>query len=422
MDETLKALEKYNFWQGSIPKLGYIRNDYTDKIIEFSGNNLIKVLVGQRRSGKSYILRQTAARLIENGIDKRNIIFINREFSEFSFLKTYQDLEKLITIYKTAIQPKGKIYLFLDEVQNIDQWEIIINSLSQDYVDEYEIFITGSNSKMLSGELATLLSGRYIQMEIFPFSYKEFIGITNKERSKNSFLEYLSSGGLPELFQLSSDEIKKNYVSALKDTILLRDIIFRNNIKEGRLLEDVFAYLVNTASNLVSIRNIANYFKFNVHKTSYDTIANYIHFIQETYLIHRVERYNIRGKDIISGNAKYYVNDLSFSNYLYRGFAYGVGYMLENLIYLELRRKGYQVYVGSIAGKEVDFVAHKDDKKMYIQSAYLLIDKATIDREYNSLEQINDNFEKLVVSMDEVAMPSKDGIKHIQAWNLDMAL
>lgn len=305
-------------------------------------------MVGQRRSGKSYILRQTAARLIENGIDKRNILFINREFSEFSFLKTYQDLEKLITIYKTAIQPKGKIYLFLDEVQNIDQWEIIINSLSQDYVDEYEIFITGSNSKMLSGELATLLSGRYIQMEIFPFSYKEFIGITNKERSKNSFLEYLSSGGLPELFQLSSDEIKKNYVSALKDTILLRDIIFRNNIKEGRLLEDVFAYLVNTASNLVSIRNIANYFKSNVHKTSYDTIANYIHFIQETYLIHRVERYNIRGKDIISGNAKYYVNDLSFSNYLYRGFAYGVGYMLENLIYLELRRKGYQVYVGSI--------------------------------------------------------------------------
>ena len=210
----------------------------------------------------------------------------------------------------------------------------------------------------------------------------------------------------------------RNYVSAIKDTVLLRDIIQRNNIREPKLLEDIFAYLVNNASNLISITNIVKYFKGQGRKVSYDAISNYIRYIEETFLIHRCERYDIKGKDILSGNTKFYINDLAYKNYLYSGFGYGFGYLLENLIYLELRRAGFDVYVGTLRNKEVDFVARKADRVIYVQSTYMLIDETTIEREYSALEAIGDNFEKIVVSLDDIALPLKGGIKHIRAWEL----
>lgn len=226
----------------------------------------------------------------------------------------------------------------------------------------------------------------------------------------------MQTGGLPELVNLNGDETKRNYVSALKDTILLKDIIHRHQIKDVRLLEDIFVYLVNNASNLISITSITNWFKSKGRKTSYDTIANYIEYIENAYLIHKTERYNIKGKEIVSGNYKFYVNDLSFKNYLYKGFGYGVGYMLENLVYLELLRSGYDVYVGNVKDKEVDFVALKDDDVLYVQSTYMLIDEQTITREYSALKAINDNYRKIVVSLDDVKLPSQEGIEHVLAW------
>ena len=423
MDERFDILKKYNFWAGNRPPVGYIRTEYTDKIYSYSGKNrLIKVLVGQRRVGKSYILRQVALHLIEDGVDSKNIFFVNCEFSEFGFIKNYKDLDDLVKLYRKEIKPQGRIYIFIDEVQNVKEWERIINSYSQDYIDEYEVFISGSNSKMLSGELATLLSGRYVCFEILPFSFTEYIGITEKLQTKQSYEEYMASGGLPELFVLPEPELKRNYISAVKDTVLLRDIIQRHSIKDARLLEDVFVYLVNNASNLLSISNIANFFKSNGRKTSYDTVASYIGYIEDAYLVHRTERYNIRGKETIAGNCKYYVNDLSFNNYLYQGFGYGAGYQLENLIYLELIRQGFDVYVGSIKGKEVDFVAIKGDRTIYIQVALMLVDKQTIEREYSALELIEDNYEKIVVSLDSTTLFSRGGIRHIQAWNLNNQL
>ncbi|MDR3127635.1 MAG: ATP-binding protein [Tannerellaceae bacterium] len=418
MDERFEVLKNYNLWSGKRPSLGFIRPEYTDKINAYRGNRLIKVLVGQRRVGKSFILRQLASKLVESGVNKKNIFFVNRELAAFDFLKTYKDLDDLFKLYKARIKPQGRIYLFIDEIQNIEGWEHVINSYSQDYIDEYEVFISGSNSKMLSGELATLLSGRYVSFEIFPFSFKEYTGITRKEQTKQSFLEYMGSGGMPELFMLPEPELKRNYISAVKDTVLLRDIIQRHNIKDARLLEDIFVYLVNNASNLLSVRNISNFFKGNGRKTSYDTIASYIGYIEDAYLVHRVERYNIKGKETIAGNCKYYVNDLTFSNYLYQGFGYGSGYMLENLVYLELARHGFDIYTGSIKDKEVDFVAIKGDRILYLQSAFMLIERETIEREYSALEAIDDNYEKIVVSLDEIALPSKGGIRHIQAWKL----
>lgn len=419
MNETIAALRKYNFWNSNTIDLGYLRTDYTEKITDYIGNRLIKVLVGQRRAGKSFILRQIVKHLITKGISPNNTLIINKEFSDFDFLSSYKELDHLIKLYKSELNPLGKIYIFIDEIQYIIGWERIVNSYSQDYVDDYELFISGSNSRMLSNELATLLSGRYVKFEIFPFSYKEYLGITDGKKSKQTYIEYLETGGLPELFMLSKQETKRNYVSALKDTVLLRDIIQRHSIREPRLLEDIFVYLVNNASNLISVSNIFKYYKGLGRKTSYDIIANYISYIENAFLIHRCERFNIRGKEIIAGNVKFYVNDLSFKNYLYPGFGYGFGYLVENLIYLELLRAGFEVYTGSIKDKEVDFVASKADRVIYVQCAYLLAEPETILREYMSLEAISDNYEKYIVSLDDLTFPSNKGIRHIQAWNFN---
>jgi len=418
MEEYFATLDKYNFWNGHVPELGFSRKEYTDKIVDYTGNKLVKVLVGQRRTGKSYILRQIANRLIESGVNPQNIFYINKEFTEFDFLTDYKDLESLLKQYKDRLKPEGKVWLFIDEIQNILGWEHFVNSHSQNFVESYEIFISGSNSKMLSGELATLLSGRYVEFEIFPFSFIEYTGITKKESVKQSFIDYMESGALPELFVLPNDETKRNYISAIKDTVLLRDIIQRHNIKDPKLLEDLFVYLINNASNLVSITNMVNYFKSRGRKTTYDTVSNYIGYIENTYLVHRAERYDIRGKETISGNCKYYINDLSFKNYLYPGFSYGIGYKLENLVYLELRRAGFEVYVGTMRDKEVDFVAKKGDRLIYVQSSYLLADEQTIRREYTPLEAIHDHYEKVVVSLDDITLPSNNGIRHLQAWRL----
>lgn len=422
MDEYIKSLEKYNFWNGNVPELGFLRKNYTDKIIDYTGNKLVKVLIGQRRAGKSYILRQIVRKLIQSNINPQNIFFINKEFTDFDFVRDYRELESLVKLYREKLNPQGKVWLFIDEIQNVHGWEHFVNSYSQNFAESYEIFISGSNSNMLSGELATLLSGRYVNFEIFPFSFEEYAGITQKEISKQTYIDYMESGALPELFVLPNDETKRNYISAIKDTVLLRDIIQRHNIKDPKLLEDIFIYLINNASNLISINSIVNYFKSNGRKTTYDTVANYIGYIEDTFLIHKVERYDIRGKETISGNYKYYANDLSFKNYLYPGFGYGIGYKVENLVYLELRRAGYEIYVGAMRDKEVDFVAKKGDRLIYLQATYMLVDEQTIQREYASLEAIPDNYEKIVVSLDDVALPSNKGIQHIQAWKLHRVL
>jgi predicted AAA+ superfamily ATPase len=419
MNEYFRTLKKYNFWDGKPIHVGYIREEYKQKILSYTNNRLIKVLVGQRRTGKSYLLRQIALHLIETGVSPANILFINREFSDFDFLVQHEDLNKLIKLYLEEKSPTGKVYLFIDEIQSISGWEKVVNSYSQDYTIDCELFISGSNSEMLSTELATLLSGRYISVEIYPFSYTEYLGITEQSRGRQSYQAYITTGGLPELFSLLHDETRRNYVSSIRDTVFLRDIIQRHHIREPGLLEELFVFLINNASNLISFTGIVKYYKGMGRKISYDLISDYIHYIENAFLIHRCDRYNIKGKETIGGNSKYYANDLSYRNYLYSGFGYGFGYQVENSIYLELKRAGYAVYCGNIYNREVDFVAKRSDRLIYIQSCYLLSDEETVKREYASLESINDNYEKYVVSLDDMLLPSNKGIKHIQAWNLD---
>lgn len=418
----LTPIRKYNFWDENLIDLGYPRTFYTDKIGQYVDNKLIKVLVGQRRAGKSYILRQIASQLIANGTCPNNILYINKEYLEFSDILDYQDLENLFQQYKKDLNPQGKVFLFIDEIQGIEEWERFVNSHSQDFAEPCEIFISGSNSSLLSGELATLLSGRYVAFEILPFSFSEFCGITQKEPNRESYIDFLQTGALPELFNLPNDEMKQNYVSSIKDTVMLRDIVARYKVKDVKLLDDLFVYLVNNASNIISIANIVNFFKSRNRKTNYETLSNYISHLESTFLVHKVERYNIKGKETISANNKYYLNDLCYHNYLYSGFGYGMGYLLENAVYLSLRRAGYQIYVGTNKEAEVDFVAIKGSKRLYFQVTLQLTEQETIEREYRSLLSIEDNFKKYVVSLDDFKLPTNEGIDHISAWKLDTIL
>lgn len=422
MKEYFNAVRKFNFWEGNVPQIGFLRESYLQRIQLFANNKLVKVIVGQRRTGKSYILRQIAQSFLNKGVKANQLFYLNKEYIAFDVIKDYVDLDKLIQFYRKELKPKGKIYLFLDEIQNIKGWERLVNSYSQDFTTEYEIYISGSNSNMLAGELATLLSGRYVSFEIFPFSYPEFLAINNFSSSRNNYLHYLQSGGLPELFILPNEETKRHYIASVKDTVLLRDIIQKNAIKDPKLLEDVFVFMINNASNLMSINNIANYLKSNGRKTTFDTVSNYIGFIEDTFLIHKAERFDIKGKETIAGNAKFYANDLSYKNYLYSGFGYGIGNLLENLIYLALKRSDFDVFVGVLPNKEVDFVAKKANQTIYVQSAFSIADENTNQREYASLQAIKDNYPKIVVSLDDFILPTNKGILHVQAWNFDKFL
>ena len=335
MDERLNILSRYNIWGLNAIDFGFARPEYTNKIEDYVGNRLVKVLIGQRRTGKSYLMRQLLKYLVDNGVDPKNTLMINRELTAFEFLKTYKDLEDLVNLYKKELHPSGRIYIFIDEIQLIADWEKAVNSYSQDYVSEYELFISGSNSKLLSGELATLLSGRYVEFIIYPLSYMEYLEVENLELGRESYGAYLNTGGLPELFSLPDKlEIRQNYMASVRDSVLLKDIIQRHQIRDPKLLDDIFSFLVNNASNLVSVSGIVNYFKGKNRKTSYDAVSAYIGYIEDSFLIHRCERYDVKGKDVLAGTAKYYMNDLAYKNFLYTGFAYGIGYKLENLVVL----------------------------------------------------------------------------------------
>lgn len=422
MENVFDALRQYNYWGGEPIDMGFTRRTYLERIMPFVGNRLVKVLVGQRRAGKSYLLRQIAKQLIDNGAKPENTFMLNKDLLAFDGVRDCHDLTELFERYRCELKPEGKVYIFIDEVQNISEWERFANSYSQDFTHDYELFLTGSNSKMLSGELASLLSGRYVEIEVFPFSFAEFCGMTGKEENRQSYIEYMQQGGMPEMLKLTGDEVRRNYVMALKDTILLRDIIQRESIKDPRLLEDLFVYLVNNTSTLFSINSLMKFYKGKGRMVSYEKLSQYLTYMSDAYLLHRTDRYNIRGKETIAGVCKYYANDLAFRNYLFQGTAHGVGYELENLVYLQLRRCGFTVYVGDSQGLEVDFVAMKGDRTVYLQATYMLADEETVRREYASLQSIADHYEKYVVSLDDLQLPSREGIRHIRAWELERRL
>jgi hypothetical protein len=421
MQTIFEKVAAYNVWDGKSYNIGYERSEYLNTITSYLGNKLIKVLVGQRRVGKSYVLRQIINYLTSiRGVNPQNIFYLNKEYTAFDEIKTSTDLETLFNYYRQQFNLTGKIYLFLDEVQNIQNWETFANSYSQDFTADYELFVTGSNSNMLSGELASMLSGRYVEFEIFPFSIFEFAGIKNQAVNKEIFLEYMQTSGLPEMFNFEELELHRHYTESLRNTIVLRDIVGRHNIKDLSLLEDVFKFLSVNIGNLTSFSSIVNYFKSKQKKTNYETISSYVGYLKDTFIIHQAERYNLRRKQLLGGECKYYLNDLSFKNYLLGNYPSDVGNNLENYVYLQLRRMGYKVMVGVFNDVEIDFVAQKSDKTLYVQVCYLLNEKKTIEREFGNLLMIKDNHEKIVITLDDVKFSDYEGIRHIRPWELVM--
>lgn len=418
MTESLQALEKYNPWSGEPMKTGFRRNFYLSKIKKLIGNSIIKVLVGQRRCGKSYLMRQVIELLMERGVSPFNICYINKEFFEFDKIDSAQKLNQLFLEYRQTIKPQGRIYLFLDEIQRIQDWEKVVNSLAQSTVDDIEIFITGSNSTMLSGELASLLSGRYVSFQVLPFSFGEFTEFYSLKPSRDNMVHYLKSGGLPELLHLQDEEVRRHYVSSLRDTILLRDIVQRYHIKDAWLLENLFNYLVSQTGRLLSVNNLVNYFNSQKLKTNHETITNYLQYLKQAYLIHEVPRYQIKAKEILSGVRKYYLNDLAFRNYGMLRMETGLSQNIENMIFLKYLLENYTIYVGALADKEIDFIIERGSDRQYIQATYMLTDETVITREFGNLEKINDHYPKKVVSLDDISLGNRNGIDHICAWEL----
>lgn len=380
-----------------------IRKQYLKEVDSVLGVPVIKVITGMRRVGKSTLLKQIQEMLIEKGVSPQHIISINFEWLEFEEQKDYKKLNRYI---EEKIRNEGKHYVFLDEIQEVDGFEKVVNSLHSK--GTCEIFITGSNSTLLSGELATYLTGRYYMIEVMPLSFHEiFQESISKE---DAFMDYVRMGGLPGRLQFQTETTEKNYISDMYQAILLRDIVKRNNIRDVELFQRFMLFLIQNVGQIFSAGRITDFLKNEGRKLSRETIYNYIEAAKNAYLIHGVPRYNIKGKDVLKTNEKYFVNDLGFRS-LYFNNEKDIGQALENIVYLELRRRGYEIQVGKFEEKEVDFVIQKGSSKSYIQVAYYLAEEATIEREFSVLRNIEDNYPKLILSMDRVNR-SMDGIEH----------
>ena len=391
------------------------RELYIEKIKPFIDKDIIKVLTGIRRSGKSVMLKLIMEELKQNGIDEKQFININFENLINRELTTADKLHKYIL--KRASEIKNKCYIFLDEIQEVKDWEKYINSLRVNEEYEFDIYITGSNAKLLSGELSTYLAGRYVEFVIYPFSFKEFLDtlkpIQSNVSTKEAFQKYIKFGGMPFLYNLAfEEEPSLQYLNDIYSSIILKDITQRNKIRDTDLLERVINYLIMNVGNNFSATSISKFFKSENRKVSVETILNYIKATEEAFLIYKVSRDDLIGKKILNINEKYYIADHGIREAILESNQRDINQIFENIIYLELLRKGYNIRVGKVDNLEVDFVCTKRNEKIYIQVAYLLASPETIEREFSSLEKINDNYPKYVISMDEFDM-SRNGIRHI---------
>ena len=391
------------------------RELYIEKIKPFIDKDIIKVLTGIRRSGKSVMLKLIMEELKQNKIDEKQFININFENLINIELTTADKLHEYIL--KKASEIKKKCYIFLDEIQEVKDWEKCINSLRVNEEYDFDIYITGSNAKLLSGELSTYLAGRYVEFVIYPFSFKEFLetlkSIQQDVSTREAFQKYVKFGGMPFLYNLAfEEEASLQYLKDIYSSIILKDITQRNKIRDTDLLERVISYLIMNVGNNFSATSISKFFKSEDRKVSVETILNYIKAAEESFLIYKVSRDDLIGKKVLNVNEKYYIADHGMREAILGSNQRDINQIFENIIYLELLRKGYNVRVGKVDNLEVDFVCTKGNEKIYVQVAYLLASPETIEREFTSLEKIDDNYPKYVISMEEFVL-SRNGIIHI---------
>ena len=388
------------------------RELYMNRIRPFIGGELIKVMTGIRRSGKSVMLKLIQQELLVSGIKEEQFISINFEDLRYTHLLTSEALHD--EVIGRAEHIDGKVYLFFDEIQEVRDWEKCINSFR--VALDCDIYITGSNAKLLSGELATYLAGRYVEFVIYPFSFNEFMEMyrtVNPDVSDSQcFQKYLLSGGMPYLGNLRyEDEPSRQYLTDVFNSVQLKDIVKRNKVRDVDLLERIIAYIMANVGTTFSASSLVKYFKSEQRTVAAETILNYIKYCLDAYLFYQVKRQNLMGKQILATNEKYYIADHGIREAVFGGNMRDIHLMLENIIYMELLRRGYKVTVGKAGDKEIDFVCEKHGQKLYVQACYLLASEDTVQREFGVYDSIKDNFPKYVVSMDELDM-SRNGIKH----------
>ncbi len=389
------------------------RELYIDQIKKFINKPFVKVITGIRRSGKSTILAMIKDELLRNDIDESRIFYINFESFEFLNIENALDLYNFV---KNRISDKHRYYLLLDEIQEVKEWEKAINSFLVDF--HVDIYITGSNSKLLSSELATYIAGRYVTIPVFTLSFSEYL-LFRKHLHKQSdvyseFEFYLRMGGFPALHTAEySIETAYQAVYDIYSSAILRDTIQRYNIRDIELLERVVKYVFDNIGNKFSAKNVADYFKSQQRKIDVNTVYNYLNALEGAFIIYRIPRYDIKGKEILKTQEKYFVGDTAL---LYSVMGYKdrlISGVLENIVMLELKRRGYNVFVGKLGKLEIDFIAEKSGYKIYIQVAYLLTEPATIEREFSPLLSIKDQYPKYVVTMDRIWKDNYEGIKHL---------
>lgn len=392
------------------------REEYLKKLNSFKEKELIKVITGLRRSGKSILMDQFIDFLKENGIKNKQIVKINFEEKENEELLDKDKLYKYI-IEKTNDNEGNYSYIFLDEIQKVKDFQIIIDSL---YVKKnVDIYITGSNADLLSSELATLLTGRYVEIKMLPLSYKEYI--SDKNDSVELFNDYLNNGGLPYLLNLETNEMKYEYIMGLYNTILNNDIVKRHSDIDLTTFENILNFIIDNTSNIVSPNSIANTLNSYGKKVSYNTVEKYIRYMKECFLIYECNRYNILGKQNLKTLSKYYLVDLGFKKVSSIKNNANIGYNIENIVYIELLRRGNIVNVGKVNNLEVDFVVKKENEIEYYQVATSLYDEKTKEREINLLKAIKDNYNKTILTLDDYGTGKVDGIniENLREWLLE---
>jgi predicted AAA+ superfamily ATPase len=395
----------------------YTRNLYLNRIVPFIDKPVIKIITGMRRTGKSYFLKLIAEHLTKEGVNQSNILFIHLDSLDFEALKTAQDLNLFIQ-EKTKKLARGKIFLFIDEVQEVSGWEKCVESLFAD--GRFDLFITGSNAHLLSSELATYLSGRYVEFPIYSLGYQEYLQFMEKEDEpkEESFAAFLKTGGFPALPHFDQDlDVIYQYIGSLYNTILLKDVVKRNNLRNVALLENITRYTFDNIGNIFSAKKIADYLKSQKMSIGVDTVQNYLAQICATFALYKVPRYDIKGKRILEVHEKYYLGDIGLRHALLGYREADISGILENIVFLELKRRGYTVHIGKLDTLGIDFIATRANEKIYLQVAYLLASEETIQREFKPLLLIPDNYPKYVLSMDTLFGNDYEGIQRINLIN-----
>ncbi|MDR3313649.1 MAG: ATP-binding protein [Oscillospiraceae bacterium] len=388
------------------------RDTYLNRLLEVKDTSLIKVITGVRRCGKSSLLDLLEAHLLAAGVPGNRIIRMNFELLEFDSIREYKALHQAVI---DRLPPEGKVYVLLDEVSFVSEWERAVNSLRLHA--QLDIYITGSNAYLLASELSTLLAGRYIEIPMLPLSFKEFLDFNDLHQSgdvQGYFNLYLERGGLPGVTELRAQESAiRQYINGIYHTIILKDVIARNEVRDPALLESVVRYLAGNVGNLVTSKKISDFLTSSGRKTASGTIDNYLRMLENAYVFYRAGRFDVKGKQQLKTQGKYYIVDTGIRGGLVGQRGQDYGFVLENLVYFELLRRGFDVKIGSIGGLEVDFIAQKPEKTLYVQVTATMLSEETQVRELRPLRAIPDYHEKLVLSMDRTPLNDFDGIRNV---------